>query len=87
MTGGENAQRDGEIEAATILGQFGWRQIHRDPAIGVFKSGVLNRHTHTITRLAHRRFRQSNDIGTWEAAGKMHFHHHLWSSHPFLGTT
>jgi len=85
--GGEDTQRDGQVEAAAILGQFGRRQVHGDPAVGIFEGGVLDGYADTITRFAHGGFGKTHDIGAGQAAGQMDFHHDLGSRHAFLGST
>jgi len=67
------------------LGSLGRGQVHRDAAVGVVEGSVLDRHAHAIARLAHRRFGQTDDTGAGQAAGQVHFHHHLRRGDPFLG--
>ena len=72
--GGEDAERDREVETAAVLGQFGGRQVHGNAAVGIFELGVLDRDAHAITGFAHRGFRQPDDGSAGQAAGKVHLH-------------
>jgi len=85
-TRGQDAQRDGQVEAAAVLGQLGRRQVHGDLAVGVLERRVLDRHSHAVTRLAHRSFRQADDMRARQTAGQMHLDHHLRCGNAFLGT-
>jgi len=84
--GGENAERDRQIEAAAVLGQIGRCEVHGDPALGVFELRVEDRRAHAIARFLYRRFRQSDDRGTGQAAGKMHFAGDQRRGHAILRT-
>ncbi len=56
--GGEDAERDRQIERGAFLPQVGRRQIHRDSIVGKGKPGVANRSPHAFAALAHRRVRE-----------------------------
>ena len=50
--GGENAERDRQVEASRLLGQVGRRKIDRHPARGKFELRVLQRRADAVARLA-----------------------------------
>ncbi len=73
-----------EIESPAVFGQLGRSEVHRDPAIRVLEGGVLDRHADAITRFTDGRFRQSDDGGGRQAAGKMDLDDHLGRRDTFL---
>ena len=71
--GGQNAERDRQVEAARILGQVGRRQIYGDSFVaGKFQPGVLNRRAHPLTRLFDFGIGQPHQGKARQAVGQMH---------------
>ena len=54
---GENANGDGQIKAATLLGQIRRRQVHGDASAGKFEMGIEQGAAYPILAFLHRRFR------------------------------
>ena len=51
----QEADRDGQVEPGTLLGQVGWRQGHGDTPIRPLVSGVAERGAEPVAGLQHRR--------------------------------
>src|SRR6185295_6672719 len=68
----EDPQRNGEIEAATLLGQVGWSKIHGDAAVGKLEAAVEDGGAYAILAFLHSRFRQSDDRQRWKPVGQVH---------------
>ena len=71
---GEDAEGDGQIKAATFLGQIGGGQIDRDASLGKFKQGGLQRGAHPIAGFAHLDIRQTHQREGREPVGEMNLH-------------
>jgi len=84
--GGEDAQGDGEIEAAAVLRQLRRREVHGDAPVRVVEGGALDGHAHAVARLAHGRFGQADDGGGWQAAGQVDLDDDLRRGDTFLRT-
>ena len=65
---GKNAQGNGEIEAAALLGQVRRSQIDGDSAGGEFKAGVHQRTANTLPAFTNPRFGEPDDGQRRQAA-------------------
>lgn len=83
---GENADGDGQIEAATLLGQIGGGQIDRDVFGRELEVAVEQGAAHPIPRLLHRGFRQAHHVESGQAVGEVNFHRDLRCRNPQAGT-
>ncbi len=69
LGGGENADGDGQIETASLLGQIGGGQIDCDVLGGELEIAVEQGTAHPIPRLLHRGFRQAHHVEGGQAVG------------------
>ena len=69
---GEDAERDGQIEAPAFLGQIGGSEIDGDAARGKIELAVLQRGAHAILAFFDFGFRQTHDGEVGQAVGEMH---------------
>ncbi len=74
--GGQDPQRNRQIEGRPDLARIRGRQVHGHAARRHVVSGVANGRTHALARLAHRRVRQADDRKCREAGGNVHLHVH-----------
>jgi hypothetical protein len=71
--GRQNAERDGEVVAASALGQVGWRQIDGHAPGGKFQAGIENGTAHALLALAHGGLGQAHDGEGGKAIGQVGF--------------
>lgn len=83
---GENADGDGQIEAAPLLGQIGGGQIDRDVFARELEIAVEQGAAHPIPRLLHRGFWQADHVEGGQAVGEVNFHCNLRGRDPEAGT-
>ena len=69
---GEDADGDGQIEAAGVLRQIGGREIHRDLSRRKLELRGLQRGAYAILRFTDLGIRQANEVEGGQAAGEMH---------------
>ncbi len=69
--GGEDADRDREVEAPALLGQVGRRQVYGNAALGKLELRRLDRRTHTIARLAHLGVGEADEVELGQAVAEM----------------
>ena len=69
--GGENAQGDGQVEAAALLGQVGRCQVHGDASVGKGKVRIEDGAAHPVLAFADRGFRQADDVKGRQAVGEV----------------
>src|SRR3546814_9719368 len=69
--GGEDAQRDRQVEAAAVLGQVGGGEVDGDRALRELELRATDRGAHAVARLAHRRLRQADHVHPRQAAGEV----------------
>lgn len=74
--GGQDAWRDGQVEAAAFLGQVGRRQIHRQLAGGQVEPGVDERAPEPILALAHGCFGKTHDVQPGQTIRLVYFDSH-----------
>ena len=80
--GGQDAQRDRQVEAPRILRQLGRRQVDGDALVGREGQAALQqRRAHALTRFLDLRVGQANEREAGQAVGQMHFHLHRWRGH------
>ncbi len=72
--GGKNAQRDGQVEAATFLGQIGRCQVDGDTPVGKLEVGLLQSAAHPVAALAHGGFRQPDNLEGGQPVAEVGFH-------------
>ena len=84
--GDQNAECDRQVEATAVLRQVGRCQRHRDPPLRLGKAGIADRRTHPVTRFAHCRVGQADDIEARQTAGQVHFGPHRGCGNAKLGT-
>jgi len=70
--GGEDAERDRQVEAAAFLGQVGRGQVDGDAATGKFELCAVDGGAHPILALANCGFGQADDRHRRQAAGQVH---------------
>jgi hypothetical protein len=80
--GGEDAERDGQVEASGFLRQVGRRQVHRHLPRGKLELRVLQRSTHAVARFAHLRLGQADQVHARQPVGQMHLDRHHRRIHP-----
>ena len=71
--GGENAERDREIERRAGLADVGGRQIDRDPVLGELEAGIPYGAPDAIAALANARVRQAHDSESRQAERDVDF--------------
>jgi hypothetical protein len=70
LAGGQDAQRDGEVEAPGILGQVGGREIDGDPlVVGKLEASVLDGRAHALASFLDLCFSQSDEREARQAVG------------------
>ncbi|MNT68640.1 hypothetical protein D3C72_2068900 [compost metagenome] len=74
--GGQDAQRDGQVEAAGLLGQVGRCQVDGDAAVGEFVAAVEDGGAHALAAFAHAGVGQADDGEDRQAVGQVRFHAH-----------
>jgi hypothetical protein len=72
LGGGENAERDRQIEAARFLRQIRRCEIHRDLAGRKIELRVLQRGAHALARFLHLGFWKTDKVERRQPAGEMH---------------
>ena len=70
-TGDQDANGDGEVEAAALLGQVGRSEIDRDTPRRKLEAGVEQGAAHAVAAFLHGLFRQTDDIECRQAIGEM----------------
>ena len=71
--GGQDAQRDGQVEAARVLGQVGRREVDRDAlVVRELQPAVLQRRAHPLARFLHFHVGQPDQREAGQAVGQMH---------------
>ncbi len=83
--GGQNAERDGEVESPAFLGEIGRCEVDGDAAGGEIESGVLQRRAHAVARLAYLRLRQTDDREARQTVTQVHLDGHQGGFHSGLG--
>lgn len=76
--GGQDADRDGEVEARALFGDVGRRQVDRDAARREFEAAVDQGAAHAIARLLNRLLWQANDVECGQAVGEVGLHRDQW---------
>ena len=71
--GGQNTQRDRQVEAAALLGQVRRCQVDRDPPGREFETGIDQCGADPVLALLDRGFRQSNDRQAGQPASQVDF--------------
>ena len=71
--GGENAERDRQIEPPRFLGQIGGRQIDGDAPGRKFKTGILQGGAYAVARLPDLDIGQTDQRDARQTTGQMHF--------------
>ena len=71
--GGQDAQRDRQVEAARFFRQVGRRQVDRDAACWDVEAGILQRRAHAVFRFAHFGIGQADDGDARKAVGQVDF--------------
>ncbi|MCW0461863.1 hypothetical protein NB717_002931 [Xanthomonas sacchari] len=84
--GGEDAQRDRQVEAAALLGQVGRGQVDRDPPCRELVLRAEQGGADAVARFAYRRLGQADDLRGRQAAGQMDFDPNRRRKHPRAGT-
>ncbi len=75
--GGQNAERNRQIEAPRLFGQIGRRQVDCDAlVVRPIEPGVQNGRAHPLARLLHLGIGQPHQRQAGQAVGQMHFHAH-----------
>ncbi len=88
LSGGrEDAERDGQVEAAAVLGHVCRCQIDGDAALWKFQLRALQGGAYTVAAFAHCRIGQPDDGYRRQASGQMHFDTHFRRIDAGLGTT
>ena len=77
----QDAQRDRQIETATLLRQIGRRQIDRDAPLGKIEAAGLQRGTHPVAGLAHLGVGQADQRERRQTVGQMGFDDDLGRRH------
>ena len=72
----KDAECDRQVKARAFFRQVRRRQIDRYTTLRPIEIRVQQRRTHTVPALAHRRFRQADNVGSRQTARKMHFDVH-----------
>ena len=86
--GGQDAQGDGQVEAAGILGQVGRRQVHGDALVGrKFQAAVDDGAAHALAGFLDLHVGQPHQGQAGQAVGQMHFHGDGGRLQPQKGTT
>ena len=86
LAGGcQDAQRNGQVEAARFLGQVRRRQIGRDAPRRHLEAAVLQRGADAVARFLHFRIRQADDRKRGQAIGKVDFDTYLGRLHASQG--
>ena len=73
----EHPERDGQVEAARILGQIRRRQIDGDSAGRKLEPGVIQRRTHAVLGLAYLGVRQADDVERRQPGSEMNLDRHF----------
>ena len=77
--GRQNAQCDGQVEPARILGQIGGRQVDGDAlVVRERQAAVEQRRAHAFARLFHLHIGQADQGEAGQAVGQMHFNGDGW---------
>jgi len=58
--GGQDAERDGQVERRALLAQIGGGEVHRDSIGREGEAGIANRRAHALAALAHGRVGQAD---------------------------
>jgi len=75
--GGQDAQRNRQIETAGVLGQVGGRQVDGDALVGrEFEAGVLDGRTHPFARFLDFGFGQAHQREAGQPVGQMNLNTH-----------
>lgn len=69
--GGEDAEGDGQVEAAAFLGQVRRRQVDGDVALRELEAGVEQRGAHAVLALAHGGLGQADDGKAGQAGAEV----------------
>ena len=72
--GGEDAERDGQVEAAAFLGNVGRRHVDGDALGGEFEVAIEQGAAHAVLAFLHGGFGQAHDGEVRQAVGDMNFH-------------
>ncbi len=83
----QNAQSDGKVKAASLLGQVRRSQIDGDPRGRNREPAALQGCAHTITGLTHGGFREPDNGHPGQPTCNVHFHTHQRGLHADSGTT
>ena len=74
--GGQDPQRDGQIEDRARLPRVGRGQVHGDPPHGHLEAGVPHRRAHPLPGFPHCGVRKPNDREGGEPGADVQFHPH-----------
>ncbi|MDT4855593.1 hypothetical protein FQZ97_899540 [compost metagenome] len=75
--GGQDAQRDRQVEAPRVLGQVGRRQVHRDALVGrELQPGVGDGRAHAFAGFLHLGVGQAHQREAGQAVGQVDFDLH-----------
>ncbi|MCY1219213.1 hypothetical protein D9M72_311770 [compost metagenome] len=69
--GGQDAERDGQVEAAGFLGQVGRGQVDGDAAVGKLVAAVEDGGAYALAAFAHAGVGQADDGEGRQAVGKV----------------
>ena len=83
--GGEDAEGDGQVEAAGFFGQVGGGEVDGDFFCGELEAALDDGGAHAVAAFLHFGVGQADDVELRQAVGQMGFHFHGRGVHAFEG--
>ncbi len=85
--GGKNCDRNGQVEARSLLAEAGRSQVHGDAPQGELQAGIADGSPYPFARLAQRAIGQSHQVEGGHARADVHLDFHQPGLNAYQGTS